>query len=124
MAWGGVDDPSKVVKVGDVIEVSIEKVDLDKQQIGLSMLKAEGDPLTKYKVGQRITGVVKDIKPIGLFVELQPGLRGLVHISQISFDFITPEKLQEEFKIEEQVTVTIIGIDTEKRRISLSIKRA
>jgi len=54
MAWGGVDDPNKAVKVDDVIEVSIEKIDIDKQQIGLSMLKAEGDPFFKYKVGQRL----------------------------------------------------------------------
>ncbi len=124
MAWGGVDDPNKVVKVGDIVEVTIEKIDLEKQQIGLSMLKVEGDPINKYRVNQRVAGIIKDIKPIGLFVELQPGLRGLIHISQVSYDFMTPEKLLDKFEIGEEVTALITKIDTEKRQISLSIKQA
>ena len=124
MAWGGVDDPNKVIKVGDVVEVSIEKIDLEKQQIGLSMLKSEDDPFPKFKTGQRLTGKVKKIIPAGLIVELMPGVSGLVHISQVSYDFMTPEKLSQEFDVEDEVNVIVVGIDMEKRRISLSIKQA
>lgn len=124
MAWGGVDDPRKIVTVGDEIDVTIEKIDLEKQQIGLSMLKAAGDPFSKYKVGQRLTGSIKKIIPAGLIVDLEPGVGGLVHISQVSYNFMTPEKLSEEFEIEQEVNVLILSIDTEKRRLSLSIKQA
>lgn len=124
MAWGEVDDVSKFVKVGEIIDVSVEKIDLVKQQIGLSMLKAEDDPFNKYKIGQRIKGKINKIIPAGLIVELESGVSGLVHISQISRDFITPEKLQEDFKIGESVTVLIIGVEEDKRKISLSIKQA
>jgi len=124
MAWGGVDDPNKIVKIGDVVEVTIEKIDLEERKIGLSMLKSEGDPFTKYKIGQRKTGKINKIISAGLIVELEPGVSGLVHISQVSRDFMTPEKLEEKFEIGEDVTVLIIRVEADKRRISLSIKQA
>lgn len=124
MTWGEVDDVSKFVRVGDVIDASVEKIDLEKQQIGLSMLKAEDDPFTKYKIGQRITGKIKKIIHAGLIVELESGVSGLVHISQISRDFITPEYLQEKFEINDSVNVLIIGVEADQRKLSLSIKLA
>lgn len=124
MAWGGVDDPNKILKVEGIVEVTIEKIDMEKRQIGLSMLKAEGDPFTKYKIGQRKTGKINKIIAAGLIVELEPGVSGLVHISQVSRDFMTPEKLEQEFEIGDEVGVLIIGVELDKRRISLSIKQA
>jgi len=124
MAWGGVDDPNKVVKVGDVVEVSIEKVDLEKLQIGLSMLTAKGDPLDKYKVYQRVKGTVKKIIPAGLIVEIEPGVSGLVHVSQVGTGFISPDELHRRFDIDDEVIVIILKIEKENHRLSLSIKQA
>lgn len=123
MAWGGVDNPNLIIKKGDVLDVFIDKIDIERRQIALSMLKVEEDPITKYKAGQKTDGKIKKIIPAGLIVELEPGVTGLVHISQVSHDFMTPEKLEKEFKIDEKVNVLIIGIELETRRISLSIKQ-
>jgi small subunit ribosomal protein S1 len=124
MAWGGVADPSEVVKPGDVVEVSIEKIDKDKQQIGLSMLTTESDPLSNVRVGERLTGIVNTIQPFGIIVELKPGVSGLVHISQISEDFVSPEQLNKLFRIGEEVKVVVLEIDMNNRRLLLSIKQA
>ncbi len=86
--------------------------------------KMASDPFARYKIGQRITGKIKRIIPVGLIVELEPGVSGLVHTSQIGYDFMIPEKIEERFKIGEEVTALIIGVETDKRRISLSIKQA
>jgi len=124
MAWGGVEDPNTIVKVNDVVDVTIEKIDVEKRQIGLSMLKAEGDPLSKYKVGDRSTGTVKKVIPAGLIVELKPGVSGLVHVSQVGSGFISPEELNRRFTIGDEVKVVILKIEMENHRLSLSIKQA
>ncbi|MCJ7508360.1 MAG: S1 RNA-binding domain-containing protein [candidate division Zixibacteria bacterium] len=122
MAWGRVVVPSEVVEIGDEVDVIVENIDFENRKIGLSMLIV--DPLLKYKLEQRVMGTVKVIISAGLIVELEAGVRGLVHISQVCNNFISPEELSEKFRIGEKVKVVILKIDMEKRRLSMSIKQA
>jgi hypothetical protein len=84
---------------------------------------AVGSQLSKYKVGERLKGTIKKIISAGLIVELEPGISGLVHISQISNSFMSSDEVAEQFEIEESVRVTIISINLETQRISLSMKQ-
>jgi len=114
MAWGGAEKPEDVVQIGDLVDVRVVKVDLEKQEIGLSMLKPENDPFLKYHVGTRLPEAsVVGLVDFGAFVELEPGVKGLVHKSEMTEAVVKGQK----------VTVAVITLDKDARRIGLSISR-
>ncbi len=121
-----VNHPSEVLKKGEEVEAVILEVDPDNQRISLGLKQAQEDPWsavsTRYEVGQRVAGKVTKITAFGAFVELEEGVEGLVHISQLSDDHV--EKVGDVLSEDEEVEARIVKIDPAERRIGLSIKAA
>lgn len=125
MSWGRVSDPSEVVKEGERISVIVTKIDLDRNRISLSYKDAGSDPWKKidetFVEGDKVRGRVTNLMAFGAFVELAPGVEGLVHISEICYKRIA--QVSDALQVGDFVDVQILSIDREKRKISLSIKR-
>ena len=126
LGWGRVGKPSDVVKVNQEVDVKILKLDREKDRIALSLKEATENPWetveTSYPVGCIVIGTVVRIKEFGAFVQLQPGMDGLVHISQLSLERVA--KVEDAVKVGDEVHVKVLHVDPEKRQISLSIKAA
>jgi small subunit ribosomal protein S1 len=128
MSWTrNVRNPSKVVSIGESIEAVVLKVDETEEKISLGMKQTEQDPWMalpqKYPVGTRITGKVRNLTSFGAFVEIEPGIDGLIHISDMSWT----KRVQhpsEMLKKGDTVTVLILNVDAENKRISLGLKQA
>jgi small subunit ribosomal protein S1 len=127
MSWTrNVRHPSKIVTLGDEIEAVILKVDPEGEKISLGMKQIEEDPWhalpAKYPVGTRLSGKVRNLTSFGAFVEIEPGIDGLVHISDMSWT----KRIQhpsEVVKKGDDVDVVILGVDAENKRISLGLKQ-
>jgi len=126
LSWGHVNHPSEIVKIGDEVEVVILEVDKEKKRVALGLKQTQIDPwmeLTKkYAMGDVVDGKVIKIVPFGAFVQIEKGIEGLVHISEIAVYSV--EKPEEVVNIDDKVKVKIIDIDFNKRRIGLSIRQA
>jgi small subunit ribosomal protein S1 len=126
MAWRRVSHPSEIVNVGDTVKVQIIRINPETQRISLGMKQLQADPWqaieTKYPVGTRFTGTVTNIADYGAFVELEPGVEGLIHVSEMSWTKknIHPGKI---VSTSQQVEVQILEVDPNKRRISLGLKQ-
>ena len=123
MSHTRVTDPTKIVKPGDKVQVMVLQVDKDKQRISLGLKQLAKDPweavTTEYAVGTTVAGRITKIMDFGAFVELAPGIEGLVHISQIATKRIN--KVSDAVKEGDIVKAKVLQIDLEKHRISLSI---
>ena len=124
LSWKKVDDPSSILKVGDVVNVRVINFDKEKQKVSLGYRKMEDNPWynieEKYPVGSVVTGTVLRMVPFGVFVELEEGVDGLVHISQISN--VRLGRPEEVLEVGQKVEMKILDINTELKKISLSIK--
>ena len=126
IAWKRVLHPSEVLKLGDTITVQVIKFNNETQRISLGMKQLEEDPWTsiekKYPIGSKTTGRITNITDYGAFVELDAGIEGLVHVTEISWTKknIHPGKI---VSTSEQVEVMVLDIEEEKRRISLGLKQ-
>jgi len=123
--WERVNDPSKLFKVGDEVEVRVVSVDLEKKRVSLSRKVLLPNPwkklAKKYKVGDLVEGNVVSVLDFGAFVELQEGLQGLVHVSEIGY--AAAEKPGDVVKKGDQVLVRIMAIEPARERVSLSMRR-
>ena len=126
LSWHRVGHPSEVVSVGQEIDVKIIKLDQERGRISLSYKATQPKPWDvageKYQAGDIVTGKVVRIVPYGAFVELEPGLDGMVHISQCALKRI--EKVEDAVNVGDEIRVKILKVDTEAKRISLSIREA
>ncbi|MBP3691939.1 MAG: S1 RNA-binding domain-containing protein, partial [Clostridia bacterium] len=124
LSWARIKHPSEVVCVGDKIEVYVKALDKDAKKISLGYKKPEDNPWVKFiennKVDDVINVTIVSVTPYGAFARILPGVDGLIHISQIANKHV--EKPQDELSVGEKVDVKIIGIDEDKKRISLSIR--
>ena len=124
MSWSKNAVPSQIVKVGDTIKVKAKNVDQENKRIMLTSLEKGPNPWEKVKDTYHINDIVKvkitKLMPFGAFAELEEGIEGLIHISQICEKRIT--KPEEEVAIDEIVNAKIIDLDLEKQKIELSIK--
>ncbi len=126
MAWRRVNHPSEIVNVGDTVKVQIIRINPDTQRISLGMKQLQSDPWSgievKYPVQGRFNGTVTNIADYGAFVELEPGVEGLIHVSEMSWTKknIHPGKI---VSTSQQVDVQILEVDAAKRRISLGLKQ-
>ena len=126
MAWRRVNHPSEIVNVGDTVKVQIVRINPETQRISLGMKQLQADPWAgieaKYPVGTRFKGTVTNIADYGAFVELEPGVEGLIHVSEMSWTKknIHPGKI---VSTSQQVEVQILEVDAQKRRISLGLKQ-
>jgi 4-hydroxy-3-methylbut-2-enyl diphosphate reductase len=126
ISWGRVKKVSDVLKEGDRVEVSVIDFDREKGKISLTLRDVKNDPWLnaagKFPIGQIVTGKVARLAPFGAFVELEDGIDGLVHISQISNKRIA--KPDDVLEVGQIVNVKITDVDPETKRVSLSIKEA
>ncbi len=124
MSWGRVKKVSDVLSVGDSVKVTVLDVNPEKGKISLSLKDLNADPwltaATKYAVGNIVTGKVVRMVPFGAFVELEEGVDGLVHISQIAYKHV--EKPEDELEIGQEIQAKVTELDLENKKISLSIK--
>ena len=122
MSWGRVEHPKKVFKVGDTLKVLIKEINGSKIALSLKFddMNPWKDAAKKYAVGTEVTGVVARMTDFGAFVELEPGVDALLHVSQISKDHI--EKPSDVLKVGDTVTAKIVDFNEDDKKISLSIK--
>jgi small subunit ribosomal protein S1 len=117
--------PSELFKKGDVIQAIVLDIEKDNERFSLGIKQLQADPwqtvVERYQVGKEITGTVTNLTDFGIFVELEEGIEGLVHISEISKEKI--KSPTEKFKVGDVITARVMNINTEERRIGLSIKR-
>jgi small subunit ribosomal protein S1 len=127
ISWHRVDKPSDVLTEGQQIETRILKIDPDKRRISLSMKQLQAHPWDvvpgKYKTGERVRGTVTRVMDFGAFVELEPGIEGLIHVSEMSW-VKRVRTAGDVLKPGETVEAVILGIKPDERRISLGLKQA
>ncbi len=127
MSYKRVNHPSEVINIGDTVKVQIVRINQDTQRISLGMKQLESDPwegvVAKYPVGAKLSGVVTNITEYGAFVELEAGIEGLVHVSEMSWTKknVHPGKI---VSTSQEVEVLVLEVDSDKRRISLGLKQA
>jgi small subunit ribosomal protein S1 len=127
VSYKRVNHPSEVLNIGDTVKVQIIRINKDTQRISLGMKQLESDPwegaAAKYSVGGVFRGRVTNITEYGAFVELEPGIEGLVHVSEMSLTKknVHPGKI---VSTSQEVDVKVLEVDEEKRRISLGLKQA
>ena len=127
MSWKRVSHPSQVLAVGDTVKVQIVKINPDTQRISLGMKQLQSDPWdgveAKYPVGAKYTGRITNITDYGAFVELEAGVEGLVHVSEMSWTKknVHPGKI---VSTSQEVDVVVLDVDPSKRRVSLGLKQA
>ena len=126
MSWGRISNPKEVLKEGQEVEVFVLDVDKEKGKISLSLKDADKNPwklaAEKYAVGSIVEGKVVRMVPFGAFVELEPGVDGLVHISQIANKHVV--KPEDELKVGEVINVKVLEVNPEQKKISLSKRQA
>lgn len=126
ISWKRVNHPSEVLHIGQTIEVQVIRYNEENQRISLGMKQLESDPweglAARYQVGGRYKGVVNNITDYGAFVELEPGIEGLVHVSEMSWTKknVHPGKL---VSTSQEIDVVVLDVDEDKRRISLGLKQ-
>ena len=124
ISWGRIDHPKDVLQEEQEIDVIVLGVNKDTEKVSLGLKQLRENPwkaaATKYSVGSIVKGIVLRIAPFGAFVEIEPGIEGLVHISQLSDEHV--EKTEDALSVGDEVDVKILSVDTEVQKMSLSIK--
>ncbi len=125
LSWGKINHPTQIVNVGDLINVKILKYNKEDNKVFLGLKQTTPDPWegieTKYPVGAKITGEVVNLTDYGAFVEIESGLEGLIHISEMSWTKLRHPS--QKLKVGEKVNAEILDIDAANRRISMGIKQ-
>jgi len=127
MSYKRVNHPNEVINIGDTVTVQIIRINTDTQRISLGMKQLESDPwdgvAAKYPIGAKLSGMVTNITEYGAFVELEAGIEGLVHVSEMSWTKknVHPGKI---VSTSQEVEVMVLEVDSDKRRISLGLKQA
>jgi small subunit ribosomal protein S1 len=126
IAWRRVNHPSEVLSIGETIKVQIVRINHESHRISLGMKQLQADPWegieAKYPIGAKFTGRVTNITDYGAFVELEPGIEGLIHVSEMSWTKknVHPGKI---VSTSQEVDVVVLEVDSDKRRISLGLKQ-
>ena len=126
MAWRRVNHPTEILQIGQTVKVQIIRINQDTHRISLGMKQLEADPWdgigVKYPMGVKVTGRVTNITDYGAFVELEPGIEGLIHVSEMSWTKknVHPGKI---LSTSQEVEVVVLEVDPNKRRISLGLKQ-
>jgi small subunit ribosomal protein S1 len=125
LSWSHVNHPSEVLEIGQTVEVKVLDIDRERQRISLGLKQTQSDPwqqvLDSYKEGDIVDGKVTKVVTFGAFVEILPGVEGLVHISELAQHHV--ENPREVVSQGQDVKVLILEVDAERRRLSLSMKR-
>lgn len=126
MSWGRIKHPSEMVKVGDTIEVVVLEIDLEKERVSLGLKQKSANPWdeieSKFPVGSRLRGKVVNLATYGAFVELEPGVEGLVHVSEISWTKRVA-RASDVLGLGDEVDVVVLSINKEEQKIALGIRQ-
>lgn len=126
MTWGRISHPSELVRIGDKITVKVLSFDKDHEKISLGMKQLTDNPWNQLPdsivVGSKVTGKISSITDYGLFVEIQKGVEGLVHISEISWTDRIAD-LHKHYHVGDSIEALVVSLDKENRRMSLSVKQ-
>ena len=126
MSWGRIQHPSDAFKTGDHVQVKVLKLDREKEKISLGYKQLLPDPwstvIEMYPVNARVKGRVSTVTEYGVFVELEPGVEGLVHVSELSWSkrSVSPKRM---YNRGDEIEVQVLGVDTVEKRISLGVKQ-
>jgi small subunit ribosomal protein S1 len=125
LSWSHVNHPSEILNIGDQVQVKVLDIDRDRQRISLGLKQTQEDPWQRvvdtYRVGDELEGTVTKVVTFGAFVEILDGVEGLVHISELANHHV--ENPREVVQPGDVVRVKVLEIDSERRRLSLSVKR-
>ncbi len=125
LSWSHVNHPSEILSIGDTVPVKVLDIDRDRQRISLGLKQTQEDPWQRvvdtYSLGDELEGKVTKVVTFGAFVEIMDGVEGLVHISELAHHHV--ENPREVVEPGDDVKVKILEIDSERRRLSLSVKR-
>jgi small subunit ribosomal protein S1 len=125
LSWSHVNHPSEILSIGDVVPVKVLDIDRERQRISLGLKQTQQDPWQRvvdtYRVGDELEGKVTKVVTFGAFVEIMDGVEGLVHISELAHHHV--ENPREVVEPGDEVKVKILEIDSDRRRLSLSVKR-
>ena len=126
MSWGRIKHPSELLKVGQELDVMILDVDLERERVSLGLKQAQNNPWddieTRYPVGSRLRGKVVNLAPYGAFIELEPGIEGLVHVSEFSWTKRIA-RASDVLSIGDEVDVVVLNIDAQSQKIALGIRQ-
>ena len=126
MSWGRIAHPSELVKIGDTITVKVIAFDKKHEKISLGMKQLTPNPWEnvdqKYAIGTKLKGSISSITDYGLFIEVEKGIEGLVHISEISWTERI-NNLSKYFNVNNEIEAVVVGLDKDNRRMSLSVKQ-
>jgi small subunit ribosomal protein S1 len=126
MSWGRVNHPSEMFEIGDEVKVKVLSFDAERERVSLGLKQLEADPWIaaeeKYPIGAKVGGKVVSITDYGCFIELEKGIEGLVHISEMSWTKRITHP-SEKVSIGDEMEVMVLNLDTERKRISLGIKQ-
>ena len=126
MSWGRVKHPSEVLKVGDELDVMVLDVDRDRERVSLGLKQTQPNPWDaiqdQFPVGSRVSGKVVNLAPYGAFVEIAPGIEGLVHISEFSWTKRVA-RASDMLSVGDEVQVVVLSIDVENQKIALGIRQ-
>lgn len=126
MSWGRISHPSEMLKMGEEIEVMIIEVDRDRERVSLGMKQTTDNPWdgieNRYPVNARVRGKVVNLVPYGAFVELEEGVEGLVHVTELSWTKRI-NKPNEVLKVGDEIEAVVLGIQKEDQKISLSVRQ-
>lgn len=126
MSWGRVKHPSNILNIGDEIEVKILKFDTDKERVSLGLKQVQANPWeeakSKYIPGTKVAGEIVSVKDYGVFIELDDGIEGLIHVSEMSWTnkIKNPTK---HFNAGDRIEAQVLDVDVENKRISLGLKQ-
>lgn len=127
MSWGRINHPSEMLSINDEIEVKVIKIDKDAKRISLGLKQLKPDPWEKiedkYRIGDQIEGKVVSLTDYGAFLELEPGIEGLVHVSEMSWTKHIKHP-SEVMKVGENVQAIVLEVDEKSRKISLGLRQA
>ena len=127
MSWSRIEHPNELLKLGEKLKLKVLKVDTEKNRISLGLRQMSEDKwendISKYEVGQVVKVEVSSVVDYGLFVRLEEGLEGLIHVNELSWSRKSNTNLSEKFKLGDKLSVKIIDVKKESRKLSLSLKQ-
>ncbi len=126
MSWGRIGHPSEILKVGQELDVVVLDINREKERVSLGLKQKLANPWehidAKYQVGQKVKGRVVNLVPYGAFVELEPGVEGLVHVTELSWTKRIA-KPADVLKVDQEIEAVVLGINREEQKISLGIRQ-
>jgi small subunit ribosomal protein S1 len=126
MSWGRIGHPSEILKVGQDIDVVVLDINREKERVSLGLKQKLANPWdnieTKYPIGQKVKGKVVNLVPYGAFVELEPGVEGLVHVTELSWTKRIA-KPADVLKVDQELEAVVLGINREEQKISLGVRQ-